>query len=371
MRTNYLDNFFQNKKFIYSTGSTFTGGDIDSVSLYDICQEMALSPSNMSAPSSGADIIINSQNLGSYDYVIKTGDITVTEFVNSEWFTSTDDTKSALVVVRGNLTIPYGQIFTPSNRKRFVVLYVDGDLTVDGTISMSGRGASHVGTSALNILIAQGTYSGITNPYIPAAGGSGGLGGIDPDGAWGGSGPGNNGSVGTNGGTGGGAGGDHYLPWYAGSSSRGGNGAAGTAYTGGTGGGNIVAAVPSGRNGSVNGGQGGNGWNYFSSTNGGPGNPTGTGSWAIWPGPSSSASDAPRRQVTGTAGTLVIFVKGTYSGTGSVESVGSYYGSGGGGGSITILSNIDNGPTPNASGGGFGTGLLKKGGNGTARKLAL
>lgn len=371
MRVNFLDNFFESSKFIYSTGSLFAGGNKSSFNIMSICEEMALSPSNMQAPVQGGTLTLNASNVGSYDYVIKTGDITVSNFVDSEWFTSTQDTRSAFVIVRGNLRIPYGQVFTPSNRKLFTVIYVDGDLTVDGVISMSGRGASHSSVPSAFIPIAVGIYSGVDGPHVPATGGAGGLGGVDPDGAWGQSGPGFPGGTGVNGGTGGGAGGDHYLPWASGSSARGGNGAAGTSFTGGTGGGNIYSAVPAGINGNANGGQGGNSWQYYASTIGGPGNPTGTGSWAVWPGPSSSGSDGARRQVTGTAGVLIIIVKGTYSGSGAVESRGSYFGSGGGGGSITIMSTTDNGPIPDASGGGAGTSVTKKGGNGTARKLLL
>jgi hypothetical protein len=374
MTATFMDYFYDKSQFIYSTGATFTGGNRSVSNIYGLCETMALSESNMATPATGGTLTVNSQSLGSYDYVIKTGNLTASSFNASDWFTSTNDSVSAFVVVRGNLTIPQDVIFAPLARKLFTAIYVDGNLTVNGSISMSARGANHSSAgsniSAAAIRIANGTFSGVTDPQVPATGGSGGLGGVDPDGSWGAGGAGLVGAAGSNGGTGGGSGGTHYLPWYVGSRTRGGDGAAGTSFTGGVSGGNVICAVPSVTDGGVNGSKGGDSWNYFSGSNGGVGNPTGTGVFAIWPGPSSQASDSAFRQTTGTAGVLFIFVKGTYSGSGAVESVGGYYGSGGGGGSVTVMTKTDLGPTPNAQGGGLVNGD-QRGGVGTARKLLL
>ena len=79
--------------------------------------------------------------------------------------------------MNGNLTINSGQTFIPSVRKLFTVLYVTGNLVVNGSISMTGRGANHSGTgssggatTAVDIRIGTGTFSAVVNPQIPAAG---------------------------------------------------------------------------------------------------------------------------------------------------------------------------------------------------------
>jgi len=375
MKTEFMDYFYERTKFIYSTGATFTGGNRTVNSVLDLCASMALSDSNMATPSTGGTLTVNGQALGSYDYVIKTGEFNLSSYNPLDWFTSTNDSVSAFVVVRGNLTISPNVVFAPASRKLFTAIYVAGNLQIEGSVSMSARGADHSSSgsniSAAEIRIANGTFSGVSNPSVPASGGAGGLGGVDPDGSWGASGAGLVGGAGTGGGTAGGSGGTHYLPWIAGGSAvRGGDGSAGTSFTGGASGGNLIAAVTVSPNAGVNGGKGGDSRNYYSSAFGGAGNPTGTGAFAVWPGPSVEASDSTFRQVTGTAGVLMIFVTGTYSGNGAVESVGSNYGSGGGGGSVTVMVKNDSGPTPNAQGGGF-LNADQRGGAGTARKLAL
>jgi hypothetical protein len=375
MITSAQDYFYERTKFIYSTGATFTGGNRTVNTVYDLCSAMALSDSNMTAPTTGGTLTVNSQALGSYDYVIKTGEFVLDTFTAADWFTSTNDSVSAFVVVRGNLTIPENIIFAPPARKLFTAIYVDGNLTVNGSVSMSARGANHStagsNIAATEIRIANGTFSGVTNPSVPASGGAGGLGGVDPDGSWGASGPGLVGGAGTGGGTGGGSGGTHYLPWISGGSAvRGGDGSAGTSFSGGASGGSLICSVTVRPNGGVDGAHGGDSRNYYGSAFGGAGNPTGTGAFAVWPGPSVEAQDVGFRQVTGTGGVLFVFVTGTYSGSGAVESRGSHYGSGGGGGSVTVMAKVDSGPTPNAQGGGL-LNADQNGGVGTARKLAL
>jgi hypothetical protein len=310
------------------------------------------------AVTAGGTLTINSQSLGSYDYTIKSGDQTISSFTAGDWFTTTEDTRSSLIAVNGNLTINAGQTFTPSVRKLFTCIYVNGNLTVNGSISMSSRGANHSATSAAAIkLISNGTYQGVTNPQIPATGGAGV--GVN-----------SNGTAGTDGGTGAGGGG------VKSGSGGGGAGAAGTSFSGGAAGGSSWNAFAG--NGAANGGAGGNSGCGGSGGNaGGAGNPAGS------PCNSGTAGS------NGTGGVLIIFVTGTYSGTGSITASGATgggctgdchaAGSGSGGGSVSIFCTTNStGPTPTATGGSRGNmggnggdriqGLF--GGAGTARIMA-
>ncbi|HQB51153.1 MAG TPA: IPT/TIG domain-containing protein, partial [bacterium] len=61
------------------------------------------------------------------------------------------DANMLMARYEGNLTIDSGAIFTPNARKRGMVLYVDGNLTINGRISMNGRGA--FGVAGQDILI--------------------------------------------------------------------------------------------------------------------------------------------------------------------------------------------------------------------------
>ena len=136
----------------------------------------------------GGTMTVNSQPLGSYDYTFYNGPQTVSSFSNSDFFTTTEDSRSALIYINGNLTINACQVFKPSNRKLFTAIYVKGDLTVNGTISMgydnggaTGRGANHSSSGSPRTaqaikLISPGTYSCVPDPNIPAAGGNGGAG---------------------------------------------------------------------------------------------------------------------------------------------------------------------------------------------------
>ena len=155
------------------------------------------------SPTSGGRLTINSQFVGNYDYTAKTT-TTLSAFTASDWFTSTEDTVSAWIIVNGDLTINSGITLIPSVRKLFTVVYVSGNLVCNGTISMSARGANHSGTgnsggatTAVDIRIGTGTFSAVSNPAIPAAGGAGAAGTNVDNGA-------SNGIAGTNGGTGGG-----------------------------------------------------------------------------------------------------------------------------------------------------------------------
>lgn len=342
-------------------GGGFTGGNQSANTIQGLAQSMLLGAETTS-PTAGGTLTINGVSLGSYDYLIRKNSQTISSFTDSDWFTSTEDTRSAWIVVDGGLTINSGQTVIPSVRKLFTVIYVRGNLTVNGSISMTARGANHSGTgnsggstTAAAILIANGTYSGVVNPQVPASGGSGGV--MSPING----GPGANGSAGTGGGTGGGASGSMANGGASGSVvgvGTGGAGANGTSFSGGGGGGggngdNGLPAI-------ANGGAGGSGNGPFGNASGGAGNPAGT---------SSSATPGQN----GTGGVIIVFCTGSISGTGSIVANGSNGGSGGssaggsGGGSITVLYGSGTPPTITANGGTGGA----SGGAGTARSLVL
>lgn len=309
------------------------------------------------APTSGDTLTINSQSLGSYDYAVA-GTTTITSFTSTDWFTTTEDTRSAWIIVNGDLTINAGQTFTPSVRKLFTVLYVTGNLVCNGTISMTARGANHSGTgnsggatTAAAIRIGTGTFSAVVNPQVPAAGGAGGA-RISVNGK-------NDGISGTAGGTGGGGSGQRFSSGTAGA------GAAGTSFSGGSAGGGSVGGA--GSDAVTNGGAGGNGTGAVSA--GGAGNPGGTGTDPGGNGPNGN---------NGTGGTLIVIVGGTLSGSGSItangvngaQASGQVAGGASGGGSVTVLFGTDSSSITPAASGGVG-GQAGSGGAGTARKLAI
>jgi hypothetical protein len=322
-------------------------------------------------PTAGGTMSVNGVSLSNYDYIIKNGNQTISSFFNSDWFTGTSDTRSALIFIDGNLTINAGQTLAPANRKLFLALYVKGNLTINGGISMTHLASNHNGTgnsggsvAAGTILLATGTYSGISNPEIPATGGTGGP--RPPNNS---SGP--NGSAGTAGGTGGGAAGGNTVGASPGSS---GAGAPGTSFSGGSGGGG--ARGPGGQDATPNGGAGGNAaTDGLGGGGGGAGQPGGSGAQG---GPYTSVGGN-----TGNGGVIVIYCTGTFSGGGTITGNGNtgglgWNGSGGssGGGSITVFFGTDTSTiTPTAAGGsavasnsGAPGGA---GGAGTARKLSF
>lgn len=380
------------------TGGTFAGGNVSANDLYAFMQGLggivgtaraAYSISDVYSnirnnvwsttyfapvtstisPTAGGTMTVNSQSVSSYDYVTKNGNQTISAFSNSDWFTATSDTRSALIYVNGNLTIDAGQTVIPTNRKLFTGIFVNGNLTINGAISMSDRGANHNGTgnsggsvTAVAVRLATGTYSGVSNPQLPATGGAGG-----PSTNTGGTAP--SGTSGTDGGSGGGG---------AGGSNGGlsGAGAAGTGFVGGAAGGGTRTGPGAGP-GTPNGGAGGNGaTDGLGGGGGGAGQPGGAGAQS-GPFPTSGGE-------TGIGGVVVIYCTGTFSGSGSIVSNGRNGGlgwnAGGGGsgaGSITVFYGTDSSSiTPTATGGTGGVSNAGgapggNGGAGTARKLAF
>ncbi len=253
-----------------------------------------------------------------------------------------------------NLTISSGHIMTTSQPCRGMFIYVAGNCIIDGTLTMSSRGAfsgnpasvtnssdgNSVGASGLQIgmktsggsdtFTADGTSfngcgSSIRTAYanqpnlegdgtiwtVPRIGGAGGA-GNDSQGY------GQRANVGgtlSNGTGGGGAGAGHNVSSYV---AYGGDGTAGTCFSGGTGGGGggdssesttLKDAVPYG-------GAGGNGDGWHGGS--GAGNPGGTPSY----------SHSPYEGEDGTGGLLILVVGGTLSGTGTIAADGNDGGDG-------------------------------------------
>lgn len=350
----------------FAARSPFEAGNQSHASLLAFGDYLA-GKNGATSPTAGGTLTINGNALGSYDYVYKFGNQNVTTFNATDWFTTAADSRSAIIVVIGNLTIDAAVVFRPSVRKLFTMLYVTGNLTIAGSISMSQRGANHSATgsniAAADIRIATGTFSGVSNPQIPATGASGATGVSNNSGN---TTNGNNGADGANGQSGGGASGGANSA--GGGTSSTGNGANGTCFSGGPGSGGCRRnSTGSSAAGGANGAAGSNGnSNTGSGAGGGAGNPAGSG-----------ANGAPAG-TDGTGGTLIIFCKGTLSGAGTVVAAGSPGGAasvaGGGasgGGSITMMNGSDTSSiTPTALGGAV-AGNSGRGGNGTARKLAL
>jgi hypothetical protein len=277
-------------------------------SVYEAAQHLASANASVRPRAWTSNIVINALDLGGFEYVTKRGDFTIAPDWNvADWFVaSSRDTRSAWVLVDGNLTIESGVLFRPPTRKLFTVIYVRGNLHLDGEISMTSRGANHAGTrdsgfaavyAAKEIRIYTARYGemfGITNARIPAAGGAGAT-SVDFSVNTNTGGQGGNGSTGSTGGGGGGGG-------VGGAR---GNGSAGTGFGGGTGGGGGQAngVLPFATTGETNGGAGGFG------VAGGTFNPNYDGAGNLATG-------------TGTGGVVIVICEGVVSGTGSIKAHG-------------------------------------------------
>jgi len=302
----------------------YVSGDKSASSILQVSRTL-LGPSETQTPASGAGTItVNSQYICPYDVTLRQGDFNVTSFVDSDWFTQTADSRCSFVKVFGNMNIPGGVTFRPSARKLFTVLHVTGDLTVDGIVSMTARGASHSAVTAAAIRVANGTYSGVTDPTIGASGNAGGtaatttqtLEGTDGGSGYTGS------TLKTGGGASGGAfTGDSSVTVVSGA------GTSGTSFSGGTGGGGVYSIgsssfTPTANSGVANGGIGGNaaisGLSGSSpgSAGGGAGNPGGGGRSVVTTESNLDGGD-------GTGGIMIVIVDGTLYGSGTIEARGS------------------------------------------------
>lgn len=295
-----------------------------------------------------------------------TGSIATVRTFVSRSFASTQD-GPAVIKNFSSLFISRSVVVSPTNRCRGMLIFVDGDATISGSISMTARGASATGVDA--------SFNVINPPYLGdywstqlfpsasylsrvfAVGASGGASVSQP------------GSTGVNGRSGGGGAGSNFGTTP---SSTGGNG---TSFSGGAGGaGSGTSPVVVGGNGSPIGGAGGNGSGGGA---GGAGNPGGSG------GAVAAAS-------SGTGGLLILIVRGNLriGPNGSITANGSAGGSaspspagggGGGGGSgggiiyVYYGGTLTNNGTVTATGGSKGTGgnTAGDGGAGTATILRI
>ena len=267
----------------------------------------------------------NSDGAGNFS-----GSITTLRTRISASFASTQD-GSPVIKNFSSLFISRSVVISPTNRCRGMLIFVDGDATISGSISMTGRGARFTGSEA--------SFSVINPPYLGdywstqlfpsssylsrvfAVGAAGSAGGAAVT-------PGSTGGTGTLGRSGGGGGG-------GGSPSFGGGaGSAGTSFSGGSGGGGGgggsvgSAAIGFGSNG----GAGGTG---PATGGGGAGNPGGL-------SPVGNAGG------NGTGGLLILIVRGNLriGPNGSIVTNGSA-----GGGAVGA-------PTQTSGGGGSGGGVL-------------
>ena len=290
---------------------------------------------------------------------------------NTNLGSTTADQRSLVVRYDGDLTINAGATLTAAARKRGMFLWVRGDLVVNGSLSMTARGAMAAGS---NVPLVRRPDTTVFT--VPAAGAAGGAAVGTTNGAL----TGNAGSSGTLGRTGGGASGGVHCNSCTGSS---GAGAAGTSWSGGAGGGGrsqIPASLTVGA-GAANGGAGGAGVAYQSGSTyakaggGGAGNPGGA-------TPTSGSADcAAALGGAGTGGLLVVYVEGTVTVTGTVTSRGSAGGGvsnthgdcwaagggGSGGGSVNVFHRGAYGGTGSVSAAGGAGGLSYCGGSGTVR----
>jgi len=291
------------------------------------------------------------------------GSITTLRTRISASFASTSD-GPPVIKNFSSLFISRSVVISPTNRCRGMLIFVDGDATISGSITMTSRGASAVGADA--------SFTTINPPYLgdywstqlfPS---SSYLSRVFAVGAAGGGGS----TAGTAGGlgrSGGGGGGSTSTGPYG--TAGGGSGGTGTSYSGGAGGGGGGAPGGAGSNGSPIGGAGGNGGGGGNS-GGGAGNPNGTGG---------------SQTATGTGGLLILIVRGNLkigpngsittngsAGNNANISGGSGAGGGSGGGVLSVyyggqLTNNGSVTSNGGSGGSpFGGGASGAGGAGTA-----
>jgi hypothetical protein len=361
-----------------TAGAAPTSGD----SILEFARTLAATyPSGIVAPTAGGALSINSQAVGNFEYAVRPGETVTSSWSEANYFSNTEDTVSSWIVFNGNViidaTFTSGAPMRPSRRKLFTVVYVTGNLTMNGVLSMSARGANHSGggnsggfTAPVDIRLATGSYSqtaptatSITNPQIPAAGGAGAATRSTAGST--------SGTAGAAGGTGGGGGGT----WFSAGDTVG-TGSDGTCFSGGSGSGSVYTngSSQSSANGDTNGGAGSDGAQPdVQIGSGGAGNPGGLGYWigASPPSylyPTINGGD-------GTGGVLIVIVEGTLSANAAATrftangvaggTLGGVSGGASGGGSVTVFYKIlGTAPGITASSGG-------NGGAGTARRLLL
>jgi hypothetical protein len=295
-----------------------------------------------------------------------TGSITNVRTFVSRSFASTQD---GVPIVKNfsSLFISRSVVVSPTLRCRGMLIFVDGDATISGSLRMTGRGAKFTGSDA--------SFTTINPPYLGdywstqlfpsasylsrvfAVGAPGGAGSATS--------PGIAGPAGILGRSGGGGAGGGLGGTFPGS---GGSGAAGTSFSGGSGGGGGNAAPTTPRDGGAGRNFGGAGGT--SAYSGGAGNPNGP------------AGTSPGGE--GTGGLLILIVRGNLKigpngsiaangitgMTGGTPSPGACGGGGSGGGILYVYygGTLTNNGTVTANGGSGGSGAVVggAGGAGTA-----
>ena len=328
-----------------------------------------------------------------------------------------------------DFTIASGHTVTTAQPCRGLLIYVKGDCVINGTLTMTGRGAlanptasggsdnsavhangitwgvkgtgndtlptpnfAGCGSAAVAAMANQSTGTG-TTIVIQRAGGSGGATSSDGSGYR----SGNAGAAGNSDATlnsgGGGSGAAHF-------GQNSGAGAAGTCFAGGSGGGGVTGDHDGGGgpqhnkpgatyvrdigfgggvagSGVAYGGAGGAGnANMSSGAGGGAGNPSGVATHTTNQNVSQTIGD-------GVGGLLILIVSGELSGSGTISSNGSAGGStgtaykncgggGSGGGNVVVLRGTNNnGPTPIVTGGAGGAGHIGGGAGGAGSAYEL
>jgi len=283
-----------------------------------------------------------------------TGSIASVRTFVSRSFASTQD-GAPVIKNFSSLFISRSVVVSPTRRCRGMLIFVDGDATISGSLRMTGRGAKFTGSEAsfsvlnppylgdywstqlfpsssyLSRVFAVGA-AGAAAPVAPAAGiaGSAGIFGRSGGGGSGGSGP-NIGALGT----------------------------AGTSFSGGSGGG--AGSGNPASNGSAGFAFGGAGGAAGTNSGGGAGNPNGTGGTVTG---------------EGTGGLLILIVRGNLkigpNGSIAANGIAGNTGSGGGGGSgggilyVYYGGTLTNNGTATASGGTGGAPGPRDGGAGGA-----
>jgi len=251
-------------------------------------------------------------------------------FVEKFNLNTTQDGDPALIYVNGDYEVPYGTTLTPTNRCKGLYLIINGTLTINGTISMTARGANAEGRWLVidHNNISWYTSNPIEKPknslYVKNTTGLPGRTGSSANQL--------NGSEGC---CGAGGGGNGYNVGGVGTSNSG-YGGNGTSFSGGAGGTEETAlgnyATPgTGANGRFDGGPGAPPGTWYRTNGGGAGNP------AL--GSGAKGSD-------GTGGSIIIFCKNII-----IRNVGRIVANGSNG-ALTANYNIQN------SGGGSGGGSI-------------
>jgi len=275
--------------------------------------------------------------------------------------TSLPSTVDGDIVYRdySSLEIDAGKTLTVANRCKGLAILVRDDCVIEGTLSMTKRGAYQPALPSNDIFVNKGspliwplTIPSSTPEYCSLRVGAAGGNGSKYTGS-----PGATGGIGQTGGGGGGAG--------TGNDGAGGNGSPGHAFGGGSGGGGASYSY-NGANAAAYGGSGGAG--VDGKGGGGAGNPGGAG---------SQSGEA------GTGGVLILVVGGDLTISGTISANGANGGAGGsttggggggsGGGRIIILycGEYLNTGSITANGGAGGTGYKYSGGAGGAGSISV